>query len=205
MSSRDLIGVLAIAALTLSACSSSSSHSTAPTTSSSNTTPTSPSSAPTTSSTTANSTTTSEAVAATSSCYIGGWTSTNYAQVSQDVTTNGGAGIRVTISPNQMSIDFTGMNPVNVTGSISGQGLFTGTEAAPVMFSPSGTFTVLAKGTSNVTFKSKLASAASYSTPISANSFPSGGIIGTYNCSGSTLTLKVPTPQGPTTLTLTRS
>jgi hypothetical protein len=144
-------------------------------------------------------------VAATGSCYSGSWTSTNYAQVGPGLTTQGGAGIHVNISANRMSFDFSGMQPVNLTGSVSGQGLFTGTEEAPVTFSPSGTFTVVAKGTSNVTFESKLASAASYGTPIAANSFPSGGITGTYHCSGSTLTLKVPTPQGPTTLTLARS
>jgi hypothetical protein len=104
-----------------------------------------------------------------------------------------------------MSFDFTGMQPVNVTGSVSGQGLFSGAEEAPVTFSSSGTFTVVAKGTSNVTFESKLANAAAYGTPVPANSFPSGGITGTYNCSPTTMILEVPTPQGPTTITLARS
>jgi hypothetical protein len=201
MSTVRLMTLLAMALLALSACSSTASHTSAPAT-----TPPAPTSstAPTTPSTTipASSTT---AQPASSSCYVGGWTSTNYAQVGQGVSASGGAGIHVNISANQMSFDFTGMQPVSFGGSPSGQGLFTGTEEAPVTFSPSGTFTVVAKGTSNVTFESKLASSTSYGTPIAVNSFPSGGITGTYQCSGSTLTLKVPTPQGPTTMTLARS
>jgi hypothetical protein len=204
MSTIRLISLLSIAVLALSACSSPSSHSSASATTSP---PTTSGVAATTSasSTTVPASTTTSAVAANSSCYAGSWTSTNYAQVGQGITTNGGAGIHVNISASQMSFDFTGMQPVSIAGSLSGQGLFTGAEEAPVTFSPSGTFTVVARGTSNVTFESKLASAASYGTPIAANSFPSGGITGTYQCSGSTLSLKVPTPQGPTTLTLARS
>jgi hypothetical protein len=203
MSTVRLMTLLAMALLALSACSSTASHTSTPAT-----TPPAPTSstAPTTPSTTIPaSSTTAQPAAASSSCYVGGWTSTNYAQVGQGVSTSGGAGIHVNISANQMSFDFTGMQPVSFGGSPSGQGLFTGTEEAPVTFSPSGTFTVVAKGTSNVTFESKLASSTSYGTPIAANSFPSGGITGTYQCSGSTLTLKVPTPQGQTTMTLARS
>jgi hypothetical protein len=202
MSAIRLTGLLGLALLALSACSSTSSHSSAPAKTSPVTTggiaATSPSSS------TVPVSTTTGAVAASGPCYTGSWTSTNYAQVGQGITTNGGAGIHVNITASQLSFDFGAMQPVNVTGPVSGEGLFTGTEEAPVRFSPSGTFTVVAKGTSNVTFESKLDNAASYGTPIAANSFPSGGITGTYQCSGSTLTLKVPTPQGPTTLTLAR-
>jgi hypothetical protein len=204
MSTIRLISLLAMALLALSACSSASSHSSASATTSPATTSGVAATTPS-SSTTVPASTTTPAVAANSSCYTGSWTSTNYAQVGQGITTNGGAGIHVNISASQMSFDFTGMQPVSFAGPPSGQGLFTGSEEAPVTFSPSGTFTVVAKGTSNVTFESKFAGAASYGTPIAANSFPSGGITGTYHCSGSTLTLKVATPQGPTTLTLARS
>jgi hypothetical protein len=204
MSTFRLISLLVIALLALSACSSGSSHSSTPAATVPGTTAGSSSQTAPSSTTTAPAPTTG-AAAANAACYTGSWTSTSYVQVAQDGSTSGGAGIHVDISSSQMSFDFTGMQPVTFTGSPSGQGLFTGSEEAPVTFSPSGTFTVVAKGTSNVTFESKLASAASYGTPIPANSFPSGGLTGTYHCAGSTLTLKVPTPQGPTTLTLART
>jgi hypothetical protein len=199
------IGLLLIIGLALSACSSSNTHASAPPTSP-GTTGTTPVTTPRSTTTPAitPSTTTPPVAASNSSCYLGSWTSTDYVQVGRGITTNGGAGIHLGITASEMSFDFTGMHPVNLTGPISGEGLYTGTEEAPVAFSPSGTFTILAKGTSNVTFESKLASAASYGTPIAANSFPSSGIVGSYNCSGSTLSVKVPTPQGPTTLTLVR-
>ena len=202
MSTGRLVSLLAMAVLALGACSSSSSHTSSPPTTSPGTTASTSTTAP--SSTTTTPVTTTGAVATSSTCYSGSWISTDYAQIGQGITTSGGAGIHVNITASQMSFDFTGMLPVNVNGSVSGQGLFTGSEEAPVTFSPSGTFTVVAKGTSNVTFESKLGSAGSYGTPIAANSFPSGGITGTYHCSGSALTLKVPTPRGPTTLTLAR-
>jgi hypothetical protein len=205
MSTFRLISLLVIALLALSACSSGSSHSSTPPATVPGTTASSSSRTAPNSTTTAPATTTTGAVAANAACYTGTWTSTNYVQVAQEGSTSGGAGIHVDISSGQMSFDFTGMQPVTFTGSPSGQGLFTGSEEAPVTFSPSGAFTVVARGTSNVTFESKLASAASYGTPIAANSFPSGGLTGTYRCAGSTLTLKVPTPQGPTTLTLART
>jgi hypothetical protein len=104
-----------------------------------------------------------------------------------------------------MSINFSGMKPVNLSGgSVSGQGIYLGQEQAGVSFASSGSFSIPAKGTSNVTFEAKIGSQP-YSAPIKAGGFPTGGITGTYVCSSSSLTLKVPTPQGTTTVTLARS
>jgi hypothetical protein len=101
------------------------------------------------------------------------------------------------------------MQPVTVTlGGVPDQGIFSGQEQAPITIHPSasstsGTIEIPAAGTSNVTFTAKVGG--TYSTPIKANSFPSGGITGTWTCSGSNMSLTVATPNGPTTLTMTRS
>jgi hypothetical protein len=207
----------ALAAVALAACGSASSHTSAATTSPSAVTATtapksatSAPAAPTTTGTPATSAappTTAAAAAATGSgnCYEGNWVSTNYTQAVQGQHIAGGAGIHFSITPAQISIDFSGMQPVIITGSISGQGIFLGREQAPASFSPSGTFTLPAQGTSNVTFEAKLGTQASYSAPIKAGGFPTGGISASYTCSAGSLTLTVPTPQGPTTVTLARS
>ncbi len=138
-------------------------------------------------------------------CYAGNWTSTNYSQQVQGQHIAGGAGIHFDIAPGEMSINFTGMQPVTVAGTVSGQGIYLGQEQAAATFSFSGTFALPVKGTGNVTFEAKFGAEANYSPPIQAGGFPTGGITGRYTCSGSTLTLTVPTPQGPTTVTLARS
>jgi hypothetical protein len=150
-------------------------------------------------------TTASKAVTTGGGCYVGNWTSTNYTQQVQGQQIAGGAGIHFAITPGEMSINFTGMEPVTITGTISGQGIFLGQEEAPAAFSPSGTFALPGKGTSDVTFEAKLSGQTSYSPPIKAGGLPTGGISGTYTCSPATLALTVPTPQGPTTVTLARS
>jgi hypothetical protein len=137
-------------------------------------------------------------------CYVGHWTSTSYTQLVQGQHIAGGAGIHFTITPSEMSINFAGMQPVTITGTISGQGIFSGQEQASASFSQAGTFALPVKGTSNVTFAAKLGGQSSYSPPIKAGGFPTGGITGTYTCSSSALALTVPTPQGPTTVTLAR-
>ena len=104
-----------------------------------------------------------------------------------------------------MSINFTGMQPVTIAGKVSGQGIFLGQEQASATFSPSGNFALPDKGTSDVTFEAKFSSQTNYSPPIKAGGFPTGGITGTYTCASSTLALTVPTPQGPTTVTLART
>ncbi len=104
-----------------------------------------------------------------------------------------------------MSINFAGMKPVTISGgSVSGQGIYLGQEQAGVSFTPSGTFSIPSKGTSNVTFEAKIGGQTTYSAPIKASGFPTGGISGSYVCSASSLTLKVPTPQGTTTVAMDR-
>jgi len=106
-------------------------------------------------------------------------------------------------------MDFTGMKPVTITSSgVAAQGIFAGQEQAPISISQSttassGTFRLPTPATSDVTFQGKLAGG-SYSGPIKADAFPSGGISGTWTCSGPAMSLTVPTPNGPTTLDLAR-
>jgi len=201
--STRLKALLGAGFVLLSACSANSSHTSTAATSATSLA-TSPATAARASVSTP-ATSSAPAEAASGSCYTGSWVSTDYAQQSQGETTHGGSGFHLSISSGEMTVDFTGMQPVTLSGSVEGQGIFSGSEQAPVTFSPSGTFTIVAKGTSNVTFESKFNGAASFGDPIPANSFPSSGIHGSYRCSGSTLSLTVPTPQGPTTWTLARS
>ena len=140
-----------------------------------------------------------------SNCYVGNWTSTNMTQAVEGQHVVGGSGIHFSITSTEMSIDFAGMKPVTISGgSISGEGIYLGEEQAGVSFAPSGTFSIPTKGTSNVTFEAKLSGRSTYSAPIKSDGFPTGGISGSYACSGTSLTLKVPTPQGTTTVTLAR-
>jgi hypothetical protein len=121
---------------------------------------------------------------------------------------SGGAGIKVTITSTQMSLDFSGMQPVAFhQGSINGDGMFLGQESAgfsPRATGPStGAFT-LTPISSNVTFESKF-NGGSYGAPIKADAFPPGGVSGSWTCSASSATLTVPSPHGPTTFALQKS
>jgi hypothetical protein len=138
-----------------------------------------------------------------SNCYVGNWTSTSLTQQVEGQRVSGGAGIHFSITSTEMSINFSAMKPVTFSGgSVSGQAIYLGHEQAGVSFAPSGTFSIPTKGTSDVTFESKVSGQANYSPPIKADGFPTGGISGSYACSASSLTLKVPTPQGTTTVVL---
>ena len=202
-------GALGVGALT-AACGSANANPTSGTTATSSspssthsTTGSSTSGAPTTASPRSTSTTAS---LTGSNCYVGNWTSTNLTQQVEGEHVSGGSGIHFSITSTRMSVNFSGMKPVTLSGgSISGQGIYIGQEQAGVSFEPSGTFSIPNKGTSNVTFEAKISGQTSYSPPIKSSGFPTGGISGTYMCSGSSLTLKVPTPQGTTTVLLARS
>jgi hypothetical protein len=201
-------GVLGVGALT-AACGSASANGSATTpagSSSSSTDSTagsSTTSAPPT--TTSSASTTTTAVLTGSNCYVGNWTSTNLTQAVEGQQVSGGSGIHFSITSTEMSIDFAGMKPVTISGgSVSGEGIYLGQEQAGVSFAASGTFSIPTKGTSNVTFEAKISGQSTYSAPIKSDGFPTGGISGTYACSGSSLSLKVPTPQGTTTVTLAR-
>jgi hypothetical protein len=200
------LGADALTAACGSASANRSSGTTAAGSASSSTDPTSGSSttgAPTT--TAPPPTTTTTASLTGSSCPVGNWTSTNLTQAVEGQQVSGGSGIHFSITSTEMSINFSGMKPVNLSGgSVSGQGIYLGQEQAGVSFASSGSFSIPTKGTSNVTFEAKIGSQP-YSAPIKAGGFPTGGITGTYVCSSSSLTLKVPTPQGTTTVTLARS
>ncbi|MFZ0665425.1 MAG: hypothetical protein WAM97_06695 [Acidimicrobiales bacterium] len=203
-------GVFGLGALA-AACGSASASSTSTTAGSSSASTTSPpagsstTGAPATTTTAPPPSTTTTASLTGSECYVGNWTSTNLTQAVEGQQVSGGAGIHFAITSTEMSIDFSGMKPVIISGgSVSGQGIYLGQEQAGVAFAPSGTFSIPSKGTSNVTFEAKIGSQP-YSAPIKADGFPTGGISGTYVCSASSLTLKVPTPQGTTTVALTRS
>jgi hypothetical protein len=188
---------LASAALLLGACSSEKHQASAATSSSVTAT-----SAPTAASTFTSS---PPAVNATAACYIGDWVSTDYSQKVQGQSISGGAGIHFMITAGQISVDFTGMAPVAISGgAVSGQGIYAGQEQAPVSFAPSGTLMLPTAGTGDVTFQSKLAASTSYSPPIKASGFPAGGITGTWACAGSKLSISVPTPYGPTTVNMSR-
>jgi hypothetical protein len=94
-----------------------------------------------------------------------------------------------------MSINFSGMKPVNLSGgSVSGQGIYLGQEQAGVSFASSGSFSIPTRGTSNVTFEAKIRSQP-YSAPIKAGGFPTGGITGTYVCSSSSLSSRCRHPR----------
>jgi hypothetical protein len=203
-------GVLGIGALTAacgSASANRSSGTTADSSSSSSTDSTAGSSTTSAPESTASSASTTTTAALTGSdCYVGNWTSTNLTQAVEGQQVSGGSGIHFSITSTEMSIDFAGMKPVTISGgSVSGEGIYLGQEQAGVTFAPSGTFSIPTKGTSNVTFEAKIGGQSTYSAPIKADGFPTGGISGTYECSGSSLTLKVPTPQGTTTVTLARA
>jgi hypothetical protein len=202
--------VVAFAVVILGACSSGSHPSTNPT---GGAKPTAGGSSPTTTapaSTAATSPPTTAAAAQPSSgpCIVGGWTTTSYTQQVPGATFTGGAGIRVTITPTQISLDFSGMQPVAFhQGAINGQGKFTGQEAAgftPSPTSPStGTF-MLTNQAGNVTFVSTINGRAG--PAVKANGLPPGGAAGTWTCSGAaTATLTVPSPPGPTTFVLQRT
>jgi hypothetical protein len=149
------------------------------------------------------------AVAAGGTCITGSWTSTRYAQQAQGATTTGGAGIRFVIGAHDISIDFTGMQPVSFSGDgVVGRGIYTGQEQGTFLPRPTtastGTFT-LAPGTSNVTFQTALPGGTGYGTPIKANGFSADEASGTWVCSGSdTASITIPTPDGPTTVAMTR-
>ena len=159
----------------------------------------------TTASTASPSSTTTTAALTGSNCYVGNWISTSLTQQVQGQQVAGGSGIHFSITPTEMAINYSGMKPVTLTGgSVSGEGIYLGQEQAGVSFTPSGTFSIPTKGTSDVMFEAKISGQTSYSAPIKADGFPTGGISGSYACSSSSLTLKVPTPQGTTTVTLAR-
>jgi peptidoglycan DL-endopeptidase CwlO len=147
-----------------------------------------------------------------SSCLIGNWTTTNYVQKSPTgASTSGGAGIALTISSNQMSANFDNMQPVKLSqAAITEQGKFSGTETAAIAISGtggSGQISVVASKGSDVTFEAILPSGG-YSSPISAHSFPSAGVLGSWTCSGSAMALTVTPPRasdGQTTWYLSRS
>src|SRR5580658_1051197 len=122
------------------------------------------------------STTTTTASLTGSSCPVGNWTSTNLTQAVEGQQVSGGSGIHFSITSTEMSINFSGMKPVNLSGgSVSGQGIYLGQEQAGVSFASSGSFSIPTKGTSNVTFEAKIGSQP-YSAPIKAGGFPTGGI-----------------------------
>jgi hypothetical protein len=200
------IGLGALTAACGSASPNRSSATTTTSTSSSSTGSTSGSATTSAPATTSPPPTTATTAALTGSgCYVGNWTSTSLTQEVEGQQVSGGAGIRFSITSTQMSIDFSGMKPVIISGgSVSGQGIYLGQEEAGVSFAPSGTFSIPTKGTSDVTFEAKIGDQP-YSAPIKASGFPTGGISGTYACTGSSLTLKVPTPQGTTTVALVRN
>jgi hypothetical protein len=203
-------GALGIGAL-ISACGSTNANSSGGTTTTSSSPPSTDSSAG--SSTTGAAATTAPPPSTTTTaaltggdCYVGNWTSTSLTQQVQGRQVSGGSGIHFAITAAAMSINFTGMNPVTVSGgSVGGQGIFLGQEQAAISFAPSGTFSIPTKGTSNVTFEAKISGQPNYTAPVAADGFPTGGISGTYTCSASTLTLKASTPDGTTTFTLARA
>jgi len=199
---------LGFGALT-AACSSTSANSSGTTTTTSSSSSTGSTAASPTTATPATtappSITTTTAALTGSGCYVGAWTSTSLTQEVGAEQVVGGSGFHISISSSELSIDFTGMNPVTVSGgSVSGQGIFIGQEQAGISFTPSGTFSIPTKGTSNVTFEAKLAGQTNYSPPTKADGFPTGGISGTYVCAGSTLSLKVLTARGTTTIAMVR-
>jgi hypothetical protein len=108
-----------------------------------------------------------------------------------------------------MSVDFSGMQPIGISADgISGQGLYLGHENAPFSSTSTsastGTFKLTPGGTGDVNFESREGTG-SYGTPIKASAFPASGISGTWNCSGSSqASVTVPTPNGPTTIYLSR-
>jgi hypothetical protein len=142
-------------------------------------------------------------------CIVGAWTTTTFAQTTHGATTTGGAGIQLTITPSHISVNFSGMQPVNINaGSISGQGTYAGQESATASFPPSssatsGSISFSNPGPSDVTFTAKLGGTSG--APIKVSNFPAGGISGTWTCSGAQMTLTVPTPDGPTTWDLARN
>ena len=204
--------VVAACGLAASACGSSGSHAASPT---NPTNPTASSSsaasssvAPATASVPTAPSTTAAAAANSGPCITGDWATTSYTQQVPGASLSGGAGIRVTITASTISLDFSAMQPVAFRqGAINGTGKFDGQEAAG--FSPhptgatTGTFT-LTPQSSTVTFQSTINGHTT--PPIKANSFPPGGGSGTWACPSPTMaTLTVPSPNGPTTLSLQRS
>jgi hypothetical protein len=206
---------LAAAAVIPTACGSTHSTSAASVTTPAAATPTtsvtvpattvSPSTIPTVSTVPA---TTSTSRAAAGACISGDWTSTLYAQQAKSATTTGGAGIKFVIDASELSIDFTGMQPISFNqGGVAAQGIYAGQEHATFLPRPvtstSGTF-ALSAGTSDVTFQG-FQNGRSFGAPIKASGFPADGVNGTWVCSGSdTASLTVPTPDGPTTVSMAR-
>ena len=205
----NLCAVVAACGLVVGACGSSASHATTPSTASgpSSSAPAAtaaPASAPVTTA----APTTAAAAASAGPCVTGDWTTTSYSQQVPGATFTGGAGIRVTITATQISLDFSGMQPVSFhQGAINGTGKFIGQESAGFSAHTTGptagTFTLTAQS-SNVTFQSTFNGHTT--APIKANGFPPGGGSGAWTCpTTSTATLTVPTPSGPTTFALQRT
>jgi hypothetical protein len=201
------VGLIAVALLLTGACSSSSSHSHSASSAPPTTASGSPTASPAPVATAAPATAAAASAPSGGPCIVGDWTSTSYAQQAQGATTSGGAGVVFTITATQMSANFSPMQPISFSGgSITGEGLFQGQEAAGFSPHPTGTSTgtfTLSPQSSNVTFESK-AGAAGFGSPIKADALPAG-VTGSWTCTGaSAASLTVPTPQGPTTITLAR-
>ncbi len=138
-------------------------------------------------------------------CVTGVWMTTSYTLRVPGAMFSGEAGVIVTITANQLSLDFSRMPDASSRGA--GTGTFNGQESAG--FFPhftgqtTGTFT-LTPQSSDVTFS---ATSGGYTEqPVKVDAFPPGGASGTWACQDpGTATLTVSGPSGATTFDLKRT